>query len=228
MDSPAVIARGITVRGEEGPVYGPLHFEIPTTGLTVLAGRSGSGRTALALTIAGRMKPSAGELTVLGETKPSKIRPKVALAGVASIDQLDRNVRLSVVFSEHRAWSTPWLMWARRADQQYYEEICQPIFGVHELPPLHAYVGEITALDRLLIRIALAVNPARGSKIEMLVMDDLEQVREDEDRALLLDTLAKLSDAMPVAVNSVNPLPNFPSIELITDDAYIHHPKEHQ
>ena len=223
---PAVIARGISVRGEEGPVYGPLDVEIPGTGLTVLSGRGGGGRTALALTISGRMKPRTGTLEVLGETKPSVIRKRVAIAGVDDIDLLDRDVRIHVILSEHRAWSTPWIMWAPRADQDYYESVCRPVFGERDLPPLDAYVSQISGLDRLLIRIALALRPANGAEIGMLVMDDLEQVHEFDDRLILVTVLSRLAEDIPVVVNAVNRLPDdflpdYTLIELFTDASHL-------
>lgn len=42
----AVTAVNLALRGTEGPVYGPLTFTAPASGLTVLSGRGGSGRTA--------------------------------------------------------------------------------------------------------------------------------------------------------------------------------------
>ena len=56
----AVTAVNLALRGTEGPVYGPLTFTAPASGLTVLSGRGGSGRTALALTLAGRMASTTG------------------------------------------------------------------------------------------------------------------------------------------------------------------------
>ena len=63
---PAVVARGIRVSGPLGPVYGPIDLTIPAGGLNVLVCPTGSGRTALMMTLAGRMKPTSGELTVAG------------------------------------------------------------------------------------------------------------------------------------------------------------------
>lgn len=219
---PAVIAEGIGINGDQGPVFGPLDFTIPGQGLTVLAGRGGSGRTALALAISGRMKVDSGRLEVLGETKPRSFRRRVAIAGVEEIDQLDRDVKLHTVFTEHRAWTRPWLAWTKKADDEYYRGLCEPIFGERSLPPLDVYVSQIGALDRILIRIALALHPADGSDIEMLVMDDIDQVKEFDDWLALLGILVRLSESMPVVVNSVNEippeiLPNYTLIELFTD-----------
>ncbi|PRQ11831.1 hypothetical protein C1Y63_04095 [Corynebacterium sp. 13CS0277] len=223
---PAVIAEGIGITGDQGPVFGPLDFSIPGEGLTVLAGRGGSGRTALALAISGRMKIDSGHLEVLGETKPRSFRRHVAIAGVEEIDQLDRDVKLKTVFTEHRAWTRPWLAWTRPADEEYFRSLCEPVFGSRSLPPLDVYVSQIGALDRILIRIALALHPADGAEINMLVMDDIDQVKEYDDWMALLATLVRLSEQMPVVVNSVNDipaeiLPDYTLIELFTDAAHL-------
>lgn len=68
---PAVVARGITMRGPWGPVYGPVDLEIPDGGVTVLVCPAGTPRDALLMTIAGRMTPMSGELTVRGRLGPS-------------------------------------------------------------------------------------------------------------------------------------------------------------
>ena len=79
---PAVVARGIRVSGPWGPVYGPIDLTIPAGGLNVLVCPAGSGRTALMMTLAGRMKPTSGELTVAGARRASDIFALSALAGV--------------------------------------------------------------------------------------------------------------------------------------------------
>ncbi|AZA10560.1 P-loop NTPase family protein [Corynebacterium gerontici] len=221
--APAVVARGIAVRGEEGPAYGPLDVEIPGEGLSILNGRGGSGRTALALTITGRMKVSEGELEVLGETQPKKIRDMVAIAGVESIDALDRNVRVHEILTEHRAWSKLWITWTKPADEQYRNELCSEVFGKRDMPPLDVYVSQLSSLDRILLRICLALRPANGADIKMLVMDDFEQVREQEDRIILLDVLTRIAKTMPVVLNAVNPIEGVAhhQIELFTDAAHL-------
>ncbi|WP_075727790.1 hypothetical protein [Corynebacterium aquilae] len=224
--TPAVIAEGIGVTGDQGPVFGPLDFTIPGEGLTVLAGRGGSGRTALALTISGRMRPNNGTLEVLGDTNPRAFRRHVAIAGVEEIDQLDRDVKLSTVFTEHLAWTRPWFSLRKKADEDYYRRLCEPVFGDRTLPPLDAYVSQISGLDRILIRISLALAPAGGDEIRMLVMDDIEQVHEIDDRLVLIGILARLSETMPVVVNAVNELPkeimpHYTLIELFTDAGHL-------
>lgn len=220
-----LIAHGITVVGEEGPAYGPLDLEIPDKKLVFLSGRGGSGRTALALTLSGRMRPTAGTLEVFGHTKVKDIRESVAIAGVDAIDALDRNIKVRDVLNEHRAWSHGWVKWVARVDDNYRDRILGPVYGERSLPDLDLYVSQIPMLDRLLIRIALSLHPAHRGHIQMLVLDDLEQVRELTDRVVLIDVLERLSQNMLVIVNSVNPPPeeifdNAMVIPLFTDRAH--------
>lgn len=220
----AVIAHNLTLTGDEGPVFGPLSLTIAADGLTVLTGRGGSGRTALALTIAGRMAPTAGELTVLGETRRPAIRRRVAIAGVDQIDHLDRDVRVATVLSEHRNWSRAWIRPRRRADEEYLAQICGRLYGHRDLPELRSYISELSGLDRILLRICLALAPADGSEIGLLIMDDLEQVRELDDRRILLELLSHLTTEIPVIINAVNPLPPdappHTAIDIFTDHAH--------
>lgn len=204
----SVVAKGLSLEGNEGPVYGPLSFTVPARGLTILSGSGGGGRTALALTIAGRMKPGSGELRVLDHTKRAEIRDRVAIAGVEQVDLLDRDVTVKTLLTEHLNWSRHWWSLRKTADQDYLENIASEIFGPRSLPPLDAYVSELHGVDKHLLRMALALHPANGHDIELLVVDDLEQIHEVADQYLLLMRLAEISKDIPVIVNAVNPIPD--------------------
>ena len=70
------------------------------------------------------------------------------------------------------------------------------MFGDLPLPPLSEYVDELSELDRLLLRVALA-NTARPP---LLVVGDIEQVTSDRSRDLLVARLIELGredDAIP-------------------------------
>ncbi|WP_075693318.1 ATP-binding cassette domain-containing protein [Corynebacterium sphenisci] len=200
--APAVTGRALAMTGEEGPVYGPVDVDVPGTGLTILTGRGGSGRTALALTLAGRMRPDSGELTVLGETGTRAIRRRVAIAGVEQVDLLDRDVRVRHVLAEHRAWTSRWWRRVPAPDEDYLAELAGETFGPRSLPPLDAYVSQLTGADRHLLRIALALHPADGAEIGLLVVDDLEQIHEPGQRLALLSRLLGIAERIPVAVTS--------------------------
>lgn len=206
MSSLAVEAQDLELKGDEGRVFGPLSFAIPNQGLTNLLGKGGSGRTALALILSGRMKPTGGSLRVLGESKPKPIRSRVAIAGVEQIDLLERSVTVQDVLTESMSWSKPWFKPMRKATQEDLERFCNYVYGDRDLPPLDAYISQLDNLDKIMLRISLALLPADNKPVELLIMDDIEQVHENDDRAILLQVLERLSRDIPVVVNSSNPI----------------------
>ncbi|WP_063774115.1 ABC transporter ATP-binding protein [Streptacidiphilus rugosus] len=87
-----VVAEGLTLRGPRGVVYQDVSFEAGPGQLVALVGDSGSGRTSLLLTVAGRMRPSAGQASVDGRPLPRRagaVRRRVALGPVAGVNDLD-------------------------------------------------------------------------------------------------------------------------------------------
>ncbi|MCW2730123.1 MAG: hypothetical protein JWR13_939 [Mycobacterium sp.] len=96
------------MRGPWGPVYGPVDLEVARGGVTVLVGPAGSGRTALLMTIAGRMKPMRGSLEVLGQTRASAIFGRSALAGVEEIDGVSESVTVRDLITEQMRWDAAW------------------------------------------------------------------------------------------------------------------------
>ena len=72
--------------------------------VTALRGRNGSGKTALLLTLAGRMAHTDGTLSILGHSMPKghgKVQRKVGLALVEGINDIQENLTVySVTASE--------------------------------------------------------------------------------------------------------------------------------
>src|SRR5262245_12565680 len=186
--APAVTARGIAMHGPWGRVYGPVDLDIDAGGVTVLTCAAGSGRTTLLLTLAGRMRPDAGSLTVFGHSRPGDIFTAAALAGVADLDALAESVTVGDLVTEQLRWDASWYRRIRRAEEPDLVSVCAPVFGELPLPALTRYVDALTELDGLLLRIALA-NVVRKP---LLVVGNLDQVSSDCDRALLVDRLVDL------------------------------------
>ncbi|MCA1005090.1 hypothetical protein LCL87_05145 [Rhodococcus hoagii] len=206
----AVRADGLTRSGSLGPVFGPVDLRIPFGGLAVVQGFAGSGRTSLLLTLSGRMRPSSGKLRVLGRTKPAAIRAVSAIAGFAGIDTISESVTVRDLITEQIRWDATWYLLIRRAGQRELEQVCAPVFGNRPLPKLTDYVSDLGELDSMLLRIAVA-----NTKVPpLLLIDDLEQVREEQDRARLVEHLAMLGARQTVIASAVNPLPpNSPAHE---------------
>ncbi|HEX5143390.1 MAG TPA: ATP-binding cassette domain-containing protein [Mycobacterium sp.] len=188
------------MRGPWGPVYGPVDLDIPAGGVTVLVCPAGSGRTALLMTLAGRMKPVAGELTVLGHRSAKDIFANSALAGIDEIDTVSESVTVGDLITEQLRWDAAWHRLIPRADQGALKKVCEPVFGELPLPPLTEYFEELTELDRVLLRIALA-NTRRPP---LLVLGNLDYVTSDVNRDVLLARLIELGRAQTVVTATVN------------------------
>lgn len=197
---PAVVARAIRVRGPWGPVYGPVDLEIPRGGLNVLICPAGSGRTALLMTIAGRMAPESGEIDVLGSTHPRSIFAASALAGIDELDTVPESVTVRDLLTEQMRWDAAWYRLVRRADDTSLTTMCARTFGPHPLPPLDEYFEELSEIDRLLLRIALA----NTKRPPLLVVGNLDFVTSDRNRDLLIERLIDLGTEQTVVTATVN------------------------
>ncbi|AKS32554.1 ABC transporter ATP-binding protein [Mycolicibacterium goodii] len=201
---PAVTARGITLRGPRGPVYGPVDLDIAEGGVTALVAPSGVGRTALLLTLAGRMRPGSGEVTVFGRKRARDIFGLAAVAAVEDVDAVPESVTVGDVVTEQRRWDAPWYRLVPRAGGDDLAALCAPVFGDLPLPPLGAAFDELTELDQFLLRIALA----NTSRPPLLVVGDLDHIADDRSRELVLGRLIALGEQQTVVTATVNPVGN--------------------
>ncbi|OAN31627.1 hypothetical protein A4X20_28965 [Mycolicibacterium iranicum] len=198
----AIVARAITMRGPWGPVYGPVDLEIAAGGVTVLVCPPGWGRTALLMTLAGRMRPAAGSLSVFGKTRATDIFGRAALAAVEDLDSVSESVTVGDVITEQLRWDAPWYKLIRRADSAALAKTCAPVFGELPLPPLSEYVEELSELDGVLLRIALA----NTGQPPLLIVGDIDQVTHDHSRELLVSRLVELGRDQTVVTASANSL----------------------
>lgn len=189
----AVVAHGLRLHGSRGPVYGPVDLELATGALTLVQGPQGAGRSSLLLTIAGRMTPDRGsELTVLGEPLPRRrtaVQRRSAVAGFAGIDDLDDSVTVGDLTRERLRWLSPWYRRAGRVSQQQFAELAGPVFGPRPLPRVDSVVWDLDEVDRMLLRITLAM----AQDPELLVVDDVDQVHDTERRRTVWSRLEALA-----------------------------------
>ena len=198
--TPAVSARAIRMKGPWGPVYGPIDLDIDAGGVTVLRCPAGSGRTALLMTLSGRMRPMSGDLEVLGRRRTKEIFANAALAGIDELDTVAESVTVRDLITEQLRWDAAWHRLIPRADEADVARVCGPVFGDLPLPPLTEYVDELTELDGLLLRIAVA----NTSRPELLVVGGLDQVADDDGRAMVAQRLVDLGREQTVITASVN------------------------
>jgi hypothetical protein len=197
--APVVItAAGLGVDGEHGPLFSDVELEL-TSGFHAIQMPGGPGQDALLLTLAGRFKPSHGTVTVLGDTQPRAIRRHCSIAAFADIDELEESVTVQTVVAEQRRWLAPW--YAPVPIDAGQTELAE-VFG--EIPPPSAktYIVELSDLELFLLRITLALFSDRP----ILVVGDLEQVRDNSRREIAADRLGEIATRRTVVVGVTNPL----------------------
>jgi hypothetical protein len=200
-DAPALItATGLGVDGEHGPLFSGIDLALPE-GFHAIQMPGGPSQTALLMTLAGRFKPSHGTLTVRGDTTPRAIRRHCAIAAFPDIDELDESVTVQTVLAEQRRWLAPWYAQIPRDAGQ---STMADVFGDNPPPSPGTYIVELSDLELFLLRITLATLSHRP----ILVVGDLEQVRDNARRAVAVERLGALAEKCTVVVGVTNPLGN--------------------
>ncbi len=198
-DPPALItATGLGVDGEHGPIFSGIDLTLGQ-GFHAIQMPGGPGQTTLLLALAGRFKPTHGTLTVLGDTTPRAIRRHSSIAAFADIDDLEESVTVQTVLAEQRRWLAPWYAPIPRQGGQ--AELAE-VFGDTPPPSPETYIVELSDLELLLLRITLATL----SKRPILVVGDLEQVRDNARRDIAVDRLGAVAAHRTVVVGVTNPL----------------------
>jgi len=81
--TPVLVASGLGVQGNAGWIFRDVDLRLPAGSLTAVVGPAGCGRSSLLLALAGRMRPTAGSLSVLGHNladDPSAVRNLTSIA----------------------------------------------------------------------------------------------------------------------------------------------------
>ena len=194
MPRSAVFARNLHLDGPRGRVYGPIDLDVPAGTVTVVTGRAGSGRTALLLTLTGRLKPSPdSELVVLGHELPREARDlqlRSSAIGIHGLDDLDEEVSVGASVRERLAWLAPWYKIIHRATDETVREVCAPVFGDLPIPTKHTVVHELDELSNLLLRVSLAML----SDPEIIVLDEVDQLHDPVLRDLAWERLEVLAE----------------------------------
>jgi ABC-type Mn2+/Zn2+ transport system ATPase subunit len=198
--SAVISTTGLGVDGEHGPLFSAVDLEI-TPGFHAVQMPGGPAQHTLLLTLAGRLKPSHGTVTVLGDTQPRAIRRHCSIAAFQDIDDLEESVTVQTVLAEQRRWLAPW--YSRVPIDAGRIELTE-VFGEVAQPSGETYIVELSDLELFLLRITLALLSDRP----ILVVGDLEQVRDNSRREIAVDRLGAIATRRTVVVGVTNPLGN--------------------
>lgn len=197
-DEPLIVAAGLGVDGEHEPLFSGVDLTL-TRGFHAIQMPGGWGQTALLLTLAGRLKPTHGTVTVCGDTQPRAIRKHCSIAAFADIDELPDSVSVQTVLAEQRRWLAKW--YSRVSDEAGAAELAL-VFGEVPTPSPKTYISDLSDLELFLLRVTLSL----FSKRPILVVGDLEQVRDNSRRAIAVDRLGAVATQRTVVVGVTNPL----------------------
>lgn len=184
-----------------GHIYGPVDLSVRAGGVTVLVGAGGRGRTALLLTLAGRMKPTKGSLTAFG--RPNDAHHLFRQAGIAKIDEVDgigQTIRVHDIVTEQIRWGAHWYEWVPQSSEEDLERICRPVFGEYSLPKMDAMVEELPEFTAALFQIAVA----NVRKPPLLVVGGVDKLASVTSAAKLMDRLIELGKEQTVITADVN------------------------
>lgn len=188
----AVEARGLGAYARRGFVYRDVDLSLRRGDLALVTGPPGSGKTALLLTLTGRMRHQVGDLTVLGRPMPAGLRDvqhRSGAMGIHGLDDLDEEVSVAAAVRERLAWLAPWYSRVRTPDDDRVAQLCAPVFGDVELPRARQRIHELTETQNLLLRIALAIEAGP----ELIVVDEIDQLHDVVERDVVWERLEVLA-----------------------------------
>ncbi|GGO81835.1 ABC transporter ATP-binding protein [Wenjunlia tyrosinilytica] len=218
----ALSVDGLRMRGPRGPVYGDVRFEAGPGSLVAIEGPSGSGRTCLLLTLAGRMRPTSGKLLVDGLPLPqhmAAVRRFTALGPVEGVNDLDpaltaaEHIHERVLLLRRFDGALPDLFRPRRgrraADEERRTHEALELAGLRaeDLPRgLDTHVRQLSALQVLRLGTAMALI----GRPRLLCVDDADRGLGSGERAEAWRMLRAVAAAGTTAVATCSQAPEVP------------------
>jgi ABC-type multidrug transport system ATPase subunit len=178
-------ATGLGLRTRQGWVFRDVDLALPAGTVAALAGPSGSGRTMLLLTLAGRARPTAGTLRVDDAERRADIRGRVAVARATGAVELDPDLTVGDCRREAGLLHPG-------ADTEWAEDLVGLSIDGTTL------VGDLAPDDRALFAVALAA----AGRPTALVLDDVDVHTTPDEQRRVWAALAAVADAGITAVAS--------------------------
>ncbi|WP_409464343.1 ATP-binding cassette domain-containing protein [Amycolatopsis sp. GA6-003] len=192
-----VTARGLGVRGPQGPVFENVDLDVPAGAILVVHGAAGTGRTCLLLALAGRMRLNSGAVRVGAHLLPDdhrEVRRTVAVASAGPALELEPRLRVDELIAE-RTWLAPGVTTAAVRD-------ALDVVGLDV--PGKATAEELGTAKAVRLALALSLAERPGA----IVLDDLDrECTPDQRREVWAAAGRVAASGVTLLASSVGPAP---------------------
>lgn len=188
----AVVARGLALRTRRGSVYEDVDLSVGFGQTAAIVGASGSGRTALLLTLAGRMRPSAGFAEVCGfdiAKSAGRVRKLVGLGIFPGVNDLDETATVAAQVKAELILNH--LPHDGRAVHQLLERV-----GVDAEP--HTAIGSLTRAEQLLLGVGLGLL----GQPQILMVDGADLSLTIQEQLRVWEVLHRLAENGPTIMTA--------------------------
>lgn len=205
-DEQSIAVRNWSLSGKQGEVFDDIDLEIPEGGLAIVRGPAGSGKTSFLLSLAGRMRVSAGEgrLGDLDIRKRARaVRGLVAVGHVEGLTDLENDFTVAQHVAERQIMLQPWYKpWVSKSSLReiiglfretlqsatdFIDEQPEGTFSTTDAQRAdflidddgEVFVSELSELQKFFLEFGLACL----SRPPVVVIDNIDYLRESADRA---------------------------------------------
>ena len=189
---PVLEAAGLGLLSKTGWVFQNIDLTLRPTSVAAIVGPSGTGRSSLLLALSGRLRPTAGTLSVAGHSyrdKPSAIRQLTAVARVGSMTIPEPTLTVSEYVAQRCLLEDVGLPEGRTRFAAASDALQL------QLDPT-TQVGALSGDKATLLAVAAAC--VRVSAVIML--DDLDRGVSGATQQLIIDALLRLATTSPTIV----------------------------
>lgn len=181
-----MVADALLATGPRGRIFGPVTVSLAAGELLAVTGPGGSGRTALVLALAGRLRVASGKLIVGGhvaDTEAGAIRSLVAVARAGDAVDLDEFWTVGDAIADRA------VLIGRRPDGAVQAAVRERLTGAGVDVPAATALYALTPLARTLLDLALAAAEDRP----VVVLDDADRGLGPEDERRVWAALRALA-----------------------------------
>ena len=214
-DQSLVVARGLGLRGVRSRAYAGVDLDLGAGLAHAICAEHGGGKTELLLTIAGRMLPTEGSLTIAGIDARhlrglDRVRPMAGLGFFDRVNDVERVLRVGTVTSAE-------LSLAGRPSNKAAAAAYLAEWGLAD--KARTVIDDLERVDYDLLGIALGM----AGDPQILVVEDIERDLTEHQSLKLAETLRDLARrtgaCVVCGVNDYDLAAAFDTATCITDDS---------